>query len=278
MQNALENVEGHAVVRHGFADARSQNKAKLTGTGFLVGTHKVNQFFGMDLGPRRKRAHAADEGNNAGDLVGRGEADFVPEKCGSHHAPGDGFAVLVYAIIGEGFEGVAEGVAEIEDFAKAGFALVSAYDAGLDLKRTRNKIREGRRITPQDRIEIFLEIGKELGIRDDAVLDDFGKAAAVLAFREGFKGSGINEDEAGGIKSADEVFAFGKIDTGFPADCAVHLRDEGGGDLHKLDTAETSGSGETRDIADDTAAHSNEERFAIDSAADERAAELFNRG
>ena len=34
--------------------------------------------------------------------------DFVAEKRGGHHAPGDGFSVLVDAVLGDGFEGVAK--------------------------------------------------------------------------------------------------------------------------------------------------------------------------
>src|SRR5690348_9869601 len=278
MQNTLENVERHAVLRNSFADTRSKDETKSASASFLVGMHEVNQLLGMDVGPRRKRPHAADERNDAGDLVGGGEADFVAEERGGHHAPSDGFAVLVDAIIGEGFESVAESVAEIEDFAEAGLALVAADDASFDLKRAGNQIGECRRITTQNSIEIFLQIGKELRVRDDAVLDNFGEAAAVLAFWQGFEGGRINEDEAGRIKSADEVLPFGQIHAGFSTDVAVHLCDQGSGDLHKLHSAETSGSGESRDVADHPAAHSNEERLAIDSAANERAAKLFNCG
>ena len=113
MENALESFEGHVVVRLRFANTRSENKSKLAGTGFFVGVHGVDQFFWRNAWPRRKRAHAADERNNARHLVGRSKADFVAEKSGGHHAPGYGFSVLVGAVICDGFEGVAEGVAEV---------------------------------------------------------------------------------------------------------------------------------------------------------------------
>ena len=51
---------------------------------------------------------------------------------GGEHAPGDGFAVQELRVVGGGFDGVAEGVAEVEDHAEAGFALVGGDDVGLD--------------------------------------------------------------------------------------------------------------------------------------------------
>ena len=47
-------------------------------------------------------------------------------------APGDRFAVQELAVVGGGLDGVADGVAEVEDHAQAGFLLVLADDLGLD--------------------------------------------------------------------------------------------------------------------------------------------------
>ena len=105
---------------------------------------------------------------------------FVAEEGGGHHAPGDGFAVLVDAIVGDGFEGVGEGVAEVEDFAEAGFALVAADDASFDFERARNDVGERGGIAAEDGVAIFLEIGEKFGVGDDAVFDDFGEAAAGI--------------------------------------------------------------------------------------------------
>ena len=47
-------------------------------------------------------------------------------------APGDRLAVEELAVVGGGLDGVADGVAEVEDHAQAGFLLVLADDVGLD--------------------------------------------------------------------------------------------------------------------------------------------------
>ncbi len=81
--------------------------------------------------------------------------DFVAEEGGGHHAPGYGFAVLIGAVVGDSFEGVAEGVAEIEYFAEAGFALVFADDVGLNFEAAGDDVGERVRIAAEDGVEVF---------------------------------------------------------------------------------------------------------------------------
>ena len=59
------------------------------------------------------------------------EAAALGDGDGGEHAPGDGFAVEELLVVGGGFDGVAEGVAEVEEHAEAGFALVGGDDVGL---------------------------------------------------------------------------------------------------------------------------------------------------
>ena len=51
---------------------------------------------------------------------------------GGDAAPGYGFAVEELFVVGGGFDGVADGVAEVEDHAQAGFFFVFADDVGFD--------------------------------------------------------------------------------------------------------------------------------------------------
>ena len=55
------------------------------------------------------------------------------------HAPGDGFAVQQFFVSGGCFDGVADGVAEVEDHAQAGFALVDADDFSLHAPQMRRR-------------------------------------------------------------------------------------------------------------------------------------------
>ena len=89
------------------------------------------------------QASVFEEGGNAGGLFCR-EAGFALGNFGGGDlANADGFAVEVFAVLGNGLESVAEGVAEVENGAQAGFFFVLANDFGLDLAAARDDSREG---------------------------------------------------------------------------------------------------------------------------------------
>jgi hypothetical protein len=152
----------------------------------------------------------------------------MAEESGGDHAPGDGFAVLVAAVPGCAFEGMGESVAEIEDFAEAGFAFIAADDAGFDLDIARDELAECRAIAPQNPFHVSFEQCEHRGVGNDGVLDDFGEATAEFAVRESAQQFRIGEHETGRIKGADEVLPFRQIHASFPADRAVHLCNERG--------------------------------------------------
>ncbi len=65
---------------------------------------------------------------------------------GGDGAPGDGFAVEELAVVGGGLDGVADGVAEVEDHAQAGFFFVLGDDFGFDADAGGDDVLEGGRI------------------------------------------------------------------------------------------------------------------------------------
>ena len=133
MENAFHNVNGDGVVGACLTDTGRQNKPENSGARFLIGAHGVEQSLGWNARPGRKSSQAANEGDDAGDVVGTRQAKFVTEKSRGDHSPRHGFPVLVAAVFRHAFEGMGEGMTEIEDFAKAGLAFVAAYDTGFDL-------------------------------------------------------------------------------------------------------------------------------------------------
>jgi hypothetical protein len=230
-----------------------------------------------DRRPLGERADLADEGHDAGDVVGRSVNGFVSKESGAHHAPGNGFAMLEFLVAGDGFKGVGEGVAVVENFAEAGFAFVLADDTGFNFDGAADDVFEAAVIAGENARKIYFQEGKELGISDDAVLDDFGEASAEFALGKRGEKFGIDENQAGRIKGADEVFAFRKIDTGFAADGAVDLGDDGGGNLDEGDPAKVRGGDKADNIADDAATNGDEEGFAVGAGANEFAGEGFDR-
>ena len=53
------------------------------------------------------------------------------EAAGADHADGDGFAVAIFAVAGDGFDGVGDGVAVVEDGAYAAVFRIFVDDFGL---------------------------------------------------------------------------------------------------------------------------------------------------
>ncbi len=199
----------------------------------------------------------------------------MAEEGGGDHAPGDGFAVLVAAIGGDALESVSEGVAEIQDFAQAGFAFIAADDAGLDGDIARDKSRERLRIALENFGEIAFEEFEHAGVGDDGVLDDFGEAATEFAVGKSAQEIGIGEDEFRRVEGTNEVLPFREIYAGFAADGAVCLSDERGGNVDKPDAAKIGSRGETGDVTDNSTANGDEKRLAVGARSGQGTSYLF---
>ncbi len=74
------------------------------------------------------------------------------------------------------------------------------------------------------------------------------------------------------MKSAHEVFAGFEVDAGLAADRAVHLREQGRGRLDKRDAPQVSRRDKARQVADDAAAQSHDERSSLEAMAGEAVA------
>ena len=155
MENTFDDMKGNGIVGTRFADARRKDETKNSGAGLFVGAHGVEQSCGLNTRPRGERPQATNQRDDTGDIVGASQAEFMAEECCGHHAPGYGFAVLVDAVLRNGFESVGKGVAEIEDFAQPGFAFVSANDASFDFHVARDEQTDGLAIATKDLFHVF---------------------------------------------------------------------------------------------------------------------------
>ena len=80
------------------------------------------------------------------------------------------------------------------------------------------------------------------------------------------------------IERANEIFSFRQIYARLTADGAVHLRYERCWDVHKTDAAQIGGSGETGDVADDSAAHRYNCGVTIGAGQDQLSRDLLDGG
>ncbi len=215
--------------------------------------------------------------------VGGGEGAAVAgEVGGGDRSPGDGFAVEELPVAGGGFDGVAEGVAEVEDHAEAGFALVGGDDVGFDADAGGDDAGEEGGVLGvgggEDAVGAGFEEAEELGGADDAGLDGFLEAGAELAWGEGGEGGGVGEDGEGVVEAAGEVFACEEVDAGFAADGGVDLGEEGGGELNVANAAHVDGGEEAGDVAEDAATQSQENRSAVGAGLRELFEEALDGG
>src|SRR5579884_2414650 len=80
------------------------------------------------------------------------------------------------------------------------------------------------------------------------------------------------------METAHQIFAAAEIHTGFAADRGVNLSEKGGGNLHEINAAHVNRSDKASDVADDTAAESNDDGIAIGAALHQLVGEVLDGG
>ena len=250
----------------GVAEGAEEDEADAALVVFFVAAGDLDEGVGREAGVVGEGEGEFEGGeallNAEGVFGGEGGVGDGEMGCGAE-AEGDGFAVEVAAVAGGGFDGVAEGVAEVEEGAEAfGFVFVRFDDAGFDGDVAAD---EGGEVAAT--LGDGVDEGEHVGIANGGVFDDFGEAFVPLGFGEGIEGAGIGEDEGGLVEGTDHVFGGGEVDAGFAADGAVDLGKDGGGDLDVGDAALVDGGAEAAEVADDAAAEGDEEAFAVETGA-----------
>ena len=96
--------------------------------------------------------------------------------------------------------------------------------------------------------------------------------------RQGEQNFRIRDHQLRRIERANEIFSFRQIHARLTADGAVHLRYERRWDVHKTDAAQIGGSGETGDVADDSAAHRYNCGVTIGAGQDQLSRDLLDGG
>jgi hypothetical protein len=163
-----------------------------------------------------------------------------------------------------GFEGVGEGVAEVEQGAAAGrLVLVRATMAALiSTARTTAWVRAsgscariaGRSLSSQ---------AKKSASSIAAALTTSAKPARSSRGRAGWRARRCRPDQAGLVEGADQVLAARRVDGGLAAHGAVHLGQQGGRDLDKGRAALVDRGREPARSPDDAAAEGRDRVAAI---------------
>ena len=106
-------------------------------------------------------------------------------------------------VAAQGFQGMADRVAEIEDTPAIAFPFVCRDHRGLDgAGGPDDPVKRGR-FQLQDLVHVLFQKREEFGVRDHPVFDDFRQACPVFTRGERPEGAGIDEDQLGLIEGPD---------------------------------------------------------------------------
>ena len=124
-----------------------------------------------------------------------------------HHADGNAFAMKQpVGKSGRGFQRMAEGMAEIEQRAFAGLALVARHDRGLGAAGGRDGV-FARGAAGENIGVVGFQPGEERLVAEHAIFGDFGIAGAELARRQRVEHRGIGDHQHRLVKRAEQIFA-----------------------------------------------------------------------
>jgi hypothetical protein len=179
---------------------------------------------------------------------------------------------------GLGFEGMAEGVAEIQQSPIPLLALIGGDDGPLHSAAGQNGVcRRGWLQIAHGRA-VALQPFKKNRIADQPVFDDLGITGAQFTRRQGCERAGVRKHQARLVEGAEQVFAGARIDRRLAAHRAVDLSQQGCRDLDEIDAAQQRRRGKSRDIADHPAAQRDQHRPALDAASEDLIDEAAEMG
>ena len=255
---------------HVFADVgvtglAEEDEADLAVFEFLVHAGDAHELIGVEV---VRESHGQIEALQQGDdlvmILGGEVGNLGGEPCGGAKTEADGLTVQQLAIAGGGFDGVAKGVAEVQQRPRAdGFEFVGFDDGGFD-----------RDVAPDEGDEIAFAVGDVFdrvehgGVADGGVLDDFGETLIPLALRQRVKRIDISDDVHGLVEAAHHVFGGRQVHAGLSADGAVHLREHGRRDLDVGDAALVNRSAKATKVTDHATTEGDEEALAVKAGAD----------
>eukprot|EP01022_Parablepharisma_sp_SALTPOND_P033114 TRINITY_DN881_c1_g1_i23.p1 TRINITY_DN881_c1_g1~~TRINITY_DN881_c1_g1_i23.p1 ORF type:complete len:1292 (+),score=465.19 TRINITY_DN881_c1_g1_i23:16524-20399(+) len=247
----------------GAAQRFDQDELDLAAFVLLVHFHQFQPALGAEI--RRPGGQAGGFGDDA-DALARGGVDVAQamRQVGRHHhAATDGFAVQPFTVAQAILDGVAEGVAEVEDGAQAAFALVLADHVGLDFAGALDRVGQGGVILGDQQLDVGFDPVEEGRIDDGAVLDHFGDAGREFARGQRMQRGGVGDDCLRLVEGADHVLAQRVVDAGLAADRRIHLRQQGGGHLHEGHAAHIGGCGKAGQVADHATAQGHQGGLAV---------------
>ena len=172
-------------------------------------------------------------------------------------------------------EGMPESVAQIEQGAASGLALVRRHDIGLRLATHGDGMGERVILARQHPRAVLLQPAEEVRPVYQAVFHDLRVAGPEFAVGQGGERGRVGEHETRLVEGADEVLALRRVDRRLASDGAVHLRKQRRGDLHIVYASQQDGRGKSRKVADHTAAERENAAAPVQSGVQQPIQQVF---
>src|SRR6056297_1029794 len=266
----LADIVDRAGCDAGLADVVQKNQADLIGPVLLVQAHQVEQTIGIGVfGEPGIQAQALQQFFQPIAAAERAAAEHFAQAGGQDHADGHRLAVAVARVGGEGLEGVAEGMTEVEQGALAGFLFVGGNHLGLVADRLIDRLEQGIGHARGQGLGVGVQPGEEGRVADGAVLDYLRETGPVVAVVKGLQRIEIGDHGSRPVEGADQILALRMIDAGLAANGCIDLGQQGGRHLHHLDPAHVAGRGKACHVADHAPAQGEYGGVALGSEFDQ---------
>ena len=259
---------GDVVGDFGASDGGGEDEGAAATALLLVGAGEGDEPGGGGLRrggdlERRDGAVAEDKVGHSGEVFRGDEGAVEREVQRGDRTPRNRLAMQQLAVVRGRLDGVADGVAEVQDHAQAGLLLVLADDLGLDADAGGDDLLQGGGVSRQDGVAVLLHEAEEGWVADDGGLNGLLQAGAEFGGGESAEKVDVAEDGEGVVEGADEVLAGEEVDAGLAAEGGIDLGEHGGGQANVADSAHVDGGEEARDVADDAAAEGKQDGVAV---------------
>ena len=149
---------------------------------------------------------------------------------------------------------------KVEQLALAGFGFVPLHHAALDI----HAAGDGRFDMRFFHRDAGFQLAEQLLVLNTGSFDDLRHAVGKGFRRQRGQGVHIRDHPHRLPERPHQIFAFIQVDTGLSADRSVHLRQQGGGNLHKVHATQPGRRRETGHIAGHTAAQRHQQVLSGD--------------
>ena len=215
LQQGCHVFTAEASFHCGSAKLFENNKTDLAGLIFFVVLHKGKPGINRKLWRSNGQSCGFQQADDAFGVGGFQVAFMLGKSRSKHHAGSYSFAVQPVAVAHLGFDGMAEGVAEVEQGPDALFFFVLLNDVRLHLAAVADGIGDSGLLVLHNTGHGLFEPSEKINVAEQGVFDDFGKPRGKFTRRKGLQSGSIGDDGLGLVKRADHVFAEGMVDASF---------------------------------------------------------------